>query len=217
MRSRRASVYVPGRVTAGRLVASVTLASVLVGSLVVASLVTGCGFRLQGSAPLPSSLAVARIDTSDTQSDFYFGLRKALMAAGTRIDDDSRDDSTAVIHVITDSAAERILTVSTLNVPTEYELTYVLKFSVTSGPHELIPAEEHRLVRDYSYSESALLAKEREKTILSAALANDLVSVVMRRLSSLSGAAPGTPGAAAAGAPAAGTAPAGTAPADVAH
>jgi len=183
----------------------VAVAGLMVAGLMVASLITGCGFRLQGSAPLPSSLAVARIDTSDTQSDFYFGLRKALMAAGTRIDDDSHDDSTAVIHIITDSAAERILTVSTLNVPTEYELTYVLKFSVTSGPRELIAAEEHRLVRDYSYSESALLAKEREKTILSAALANDLVSVVMRRLSSLSGAAAAAP------------APAGTVPADVAH
>jgi LPS-assembly lipoprotein len=169
--------------------AGVIALGVIAASLIVGSLITGCGFRLQGSAPLPSSLAVARIDTSDTQSDFYFGLRKALTAAGTRIDDDSHDDSTAVIHILTDSAAERILSVSTLNVPTEYELTYVLKFSVTSGPHELIAAEEHRLVRDYSYSESALLAKEREKSILSAALANDLVSVVMRRLSSLSGAA----------------------------
>ena len=45
-------------------------------------------------------------------------------------------------------------------------------------------------MRDYSYSESALLAKEREKSILSAALAHDLVSVVMRRLSSLSGQRP---------------------------
>ena len=212
MRTRGASDKVAGRAAAGVAVASLLVGSLVVGSLVVGSLVTGCGFRLQGSAPLPSSLAVARIDTSDTQSDFYFGLRKALMAAGTRIDDDSRDDSTAVIHIITDSAAERILTVSTLNVPTEYELTYVLKFSVTSGPHELIAAEEHRLVRDYSYSESALLAKEREKTILSAALANDLVSVVMRRLSSLSGAPAGASGSAAAGAPAAGAAPA-----DVAH
>jgi LPS-assembly lipoprotein len=166
-----------GSVTVARLIAG----RLIVASLVVASLITGCGFHLQGSAPLPTSLAVARIDTSDTQSDFYFGLRKALTAAGTRIDDDSHDDSTA------------ILSVSTLNVPTEYELTYVLKFSVTSGPHELIAAEEHRLVRDYSYSESELLAKEREKSILSAALANDLVSVVMRRLSSLPAAPAGAP------------------------
>jgi outer membrane lipopolysaccharide assembly protein LptE/RlpB len=47
------------------------------------------------------------------------------------------------------------------------------------------------LIRDYSYSESAQLAKERERAILSEALANDLVSVVMRRLSSLPGASSG--------------------------
>ena len=162
-------------------------ASAVAASLLAASLISGCGFRLQGSVPLPATLAVVRIDASDTQSDFYFGLRKSLMAAGTRIDDDDRNDSAAVIHITTDTAAERILTVSTLNVPTEYELTYTLKFSVSSKGHELIAPEEHRLVRDYSYSESALLAKEREKSILSEALANDLVSVVMRRLSSLSG------------------------------
>ena len=41
------------------------------------------------------------------------------------------------------------------------------------------------LVRDYNYSESALLAKQRETRILSAALAHELVKVVMRRLASL--------------------------------
>lgn len=168
-------------------VASAIAALLLAASLLVASLLSACGFRLVGSVPLPPSLAVVQIDAADTQSDFYFGLRKSLLAAGTRIDDDGRDDTAAVIHISTDSAAERILTVSTLNVPTEYELTYTLKFSVSSSGHELIAPEEHRLVRDYSYSESALLAKEREKAILSQALGNDLVSVVMRRLSSLSG------------------------------
>jgi LPS-assembly lipoprotein len=174
-----------------RAVPAVMLASLMLGNLMLASLVTGCGFRLEGSAPLPASLALVRIDAADTQSDFYFGLRKALLAAGSRIDDQGKDDAAAVIHVITDSASEHILTVSTLNVPTEYELTYSLKFSVSSTGHELIVPEEHRLVRDYSYSESALLAKEREKSILSEALANDMVSVVMRRLSSLSGASSG--------------------------
>ena len=160
--------------------------------LMVASLISGCGFRLQGSVPLPQSLAVVRIDTNDTQSDFYVGLRKALLAAGTRIEDNVKDESTAVIHIIADSSVERILTVSTLNVPTENELTYTLKFSVSSSGHELIAPEEHHLIRDYSYSESAQLAKQRERAILSEALANDLVSVVMRRLASLSGASSGS-------------------------
>jgi LPS-assembly lipoprotein len=151
--------------------------------------VTACGFRLEGSTPLPASLAVVHIDTSDTQSDFYLGLRKALIAAGTRIDDDAHTDSSAVIHIINDSVTPRTLTVSTLNVPTEYELTYKLRFSVSLNGHEVIAAEDHSLVRDYSYSENAQLAKDRESAILSQALAHDLVSVVMRRLASLSGSA----------------------------
>jgi LPS-assembly lipoprotein len=153
--------------------------------LVLAGTLAGCGFHLEGGGPLPHSIALVRIETSDTESDFYFGLRKALLAAGTRIDEDGHDESATVIHVINDNTAQRILTVSALNVPTEYELSYTLRFSVTSNGRDLIPVESHVLVRDYNFSENQLLAKEREKRILSEALAHDLVSVVMRRLSSL--------------------------------
>jgi LPS-assembly lipoprotein len=134
---------------------------------------------------VPHSIPVVRIETSDTESDFYFGLRKALRADGIRIDEDGHDDSAAVVEVLTDATNERVLSVSALNVPNEYELSYVLRFAVRSKGRELIPAEEHVLVRDYTFSESALLAKERERKILSAALAHDLVTVVMRRLASL--------------------------------
>lgn len=151
----------------------------------LAALLAGCGFHLQGSAPLPRSIALVRIETSDTESEFYFGLRKALLAAGTRIDEGGHDPAATIIHVLTDSTAQRVLTVSALNVPTEYELSYSLKFSVTSHGRDLIPAESHALVRDYNFSENQLLAKERETRILSDALAHDLVSVVMRRLASL--------------------------------
>jgi LPS-assembly lipoprotein len=145
----------------------------------------GCGFHLEGSYPLPRSLAVVRIDAVDTQSDFYFGLRKALLAAGTRIDDNAQDKSVAVIHVLGDDIKDAILGVSTLNIPVEYELTYTVRFSVDAMGRQLIAPEERMLVRDYSYSESQQLAKQREQAVLSAALAQELAGVVMRRLSSL--------------------------------
>jgi LPS-assembly lipoprotein len=154
-------------------------------AVLLAAASVGCGFHLQGSGSLPRSIALVRIETSDTESDFYFGLRKALLAAGTRIDESGHDESATVIHVLHDVTAQRILTVSALNVPTEYELSYSLKFSVTAQGRDLIPAESHVLVRDYNFSENELLAKQRETRILSEALAHDLVSVVMRRLSSL--------------------------------
>ncbi len=45
--------------------------------------------------------------------------------------------------------------------------------------------EQHTQVRDYNYSESAQLAKQREQQILTAALGDELAGVVMRRLVSL--------------------------------
>jgi LPS-assembly lipoprotein len=149
----------------------------------IACMLSGCGWHLQGSYPLPRSLAAVHIDAVDTQSEFYVAMRKALLDAGTRIDDG--DGSGAVLHILTDSTKENILTVSTLNVPTEYELSYTVRYSVDLNSRELMAPEQRVLVRDYSYSESAQLAKEREASILSTALARELAAVVMRRLSSL--------------------------------
>jgi LPS-assembly lipoprotein len=126
-----------------------------------------------------------RIEAVDTQSDFYFGLRRALQAAGARIDDQHQDPSAAVIRIIEDATTDMIVAVSTLNVPTEYELTYSVQLSVEAGGHQLIAPEQRLLRRDYSYNEAAQLAKQREQAILTRALAQELAGVVMRQLSSL--------------------------------
>jgi LPS-assembly lipoprotein len=154
-------------------------------TVVALLLLGGCGFHLQGSYPLPRTLAVVHIDAVDTQSDFYLGMRKALLAAGTRLDDAGSEASAATLHILTDAAKQSIATVSALNVPTEYELSYTVRFSVDANGRQLMPPEQHVLVRDYSYSESAQLAKQREAAILTSALARELTGVAMRRLSSL--------------------------------
>jgi LPS-assembly lipoprotein len=75
--------------------------------------------------------------------------------------------------------------VSPDNLPREYELTYTVRFSVTAGDKELLAPQEVASTREYSFTVTELLAKENEEAILQAALAHDLVDVVMRRLSSL--------------------------------
>ena len=184
---RSVTALVPGGIARAPAVVSAH-APVLTLTLTLALALSGCGWHLQGSYPLPRSFAVVHIDAADTQSDFYIAMRKALLAAGTRIDDAS--SSGTVLHILTDSTKQSILTVSALNVPTEYEISYTVRFSVDVNSRELMAPEQRVLVRDYSYSENAQLAKERENAILSQALAHDLVSVVMRRLASLSSAAP---------------------------
>jgi LPS-assembly lipoprotein len=147
-------------------------------------LLAGCGFHLQGRQPLPAQFAYTYVETKDEQTDFVQDLRKALIASNVNVIR-TKGSSGAVIDVHEDELTERILSVSARNIPTEYELTYRVKFSVTSGDKTLIDKEEISATRDISFSESQLLAKEREQEILRAALARDLVALVMRRLAAL--------------------------------
>ena len=155
-----------------------------VASLLAMAALAGCGFHLQGRQPMPEAFAYTFIDTKDEQTDFVQDLRKALLASGSKVIR-TQGSSGATVSVHEDELTERILSVSARNIPTEYELTYRVKFSVTAGGKTLIDNEEISATRDLSFEESQLLAKEREQEILREALARDLVALVMRRMASL--------------------------------
>jgi LPS-assembly lipoprotein len=149
-----------------------------------ALILSACGFHLQGRQPLPAEFTYTYVDTKDEQTDFVQDLRKALIASRVNVIR-TRGSSGAVITVHEDELTERVLSVSARNIPTEYELTYKVLFSVTSGDKKLIDKEEIAVSRDISFDEAQLLAKEREQEILSEALARDLAAQVMRRLAAL--------------------------------
>jgi LPS-assembly lipoprotein len=144
----------------------------------------GCGFHLEGHTPLPPQFKVSYVDAHDRQSDFVQGLRSALLVNGVIVTEDTTA-ATATVHVLDDKHVQRVLSVSPDNLPREYELTYTVRFSVTAGDKELLAPQEVASTREYSFTVTELLAKENEEAILQAALAHDLVDVVMRRLSSL--------------------------------
>jgi len=152
--------------------------------LAVTLLLASCGFHLQGRQPLPAEFAYTFVEAKDEQTDFVQDLRKALIASNVNVIA-TKGSSGAVISVHEDELTERILSVSARNIPTEYELTYKVRFSVTSAGKTLIDKEEISATRDISFDEAQLLAKEREQEILSEALARDLVALVMRRLAAL--------------------------------
>jgi len=146
-------------------------------------MLTACGFQLQGHTPLPKPLERAYVDAKDKQSEFVQGLRKALLTAGAQLTEEGQ--ASAVVHVLEDNATPRVLAVSSTDVPREYEIIYTVRVSVTGDGKELLAPQEIIARRDYSFDEYVLLAKDNEDAILRAALARDLVGIVMRRLSRL--------------------------------
>jgi LPS-assembly lipoprotein len=147
-------------------------------------LLAGCGFQLQGRVSLPTTLAATWIESEDDQTDFVVDLRRALRASGATLAA-RREEASAVLRVQRDELTESVLSVSGRNIPREFELTYTVRIEVEGGGRMLLPSEQFAVSRDLSFNEAALLAKEREQEVLRAALARDLVGVVMRRLSSL--------------------------------
>jgi LPS-assembly lipoprotein len=152
--------------------------------LAVVLVLAGCGFQLQGRRAMPPVLSTLHIEAVDEQSDFTRALREALKASGLRLVSVRAVDGTT-LRIARDELIERVLSVDARNIPTDLELTYKVEVEVRAGGQELMAVEEFELSRNYSFDVRKRLPKEREKDILSEALARDMASVVTRRLSTL--------------------------------
>jgi LPS-assembly lipoprotein len=144
----------------------------------------GCGFHLQGHTPLPEVVRTPYVQTVDKQSEFIVSLRRAMLSSGAH-PVEQKDKASVVVQIIKDDVVRRTLSVSAQNQPDEYELTYTVRFSVTAGDKELLPATDISNVRSFAFAEQLLLAKNHEETILRQDMAHDLADMVMRRLASL--------------------------------
>jgi LPS-assembly lipoprotein len=145
---------------------------------------TACGFRLAGSDPLPGVLARPYLSLKDPYTDFSREFEHRLKSAGAA-PQALRANATATIDVTKDLVVQRTLAVSVQNIPTEYELTYTVTFAVQGTDKELLAPQTISLSQDYSYEVNVQLAKEHEADVLRQQMARDLVSIAMRRLTSL--------------------------------
>ncbi len=153
-------------------------------ALLGAGLLSACGFRLAGSDPLPGVMARPYLVLKDPYTDFAREFEHQLKSAGAKLQP-VRQGATATIEVTRDSVQQLTLSVSATNIPTEYEVTYSVTFSVEGPEKQLLAPQTISLSKDYSYDVDLQLAKEHEADRLREQMARDLVSIAMHRLTSL--------------------------------
>src|SRR6185295_18856521 len=112
---------------------------------IASALIAGCGFHLQGATTMPAAMKMTYIDAEDERSSFLLTLQRSLQASGSTITPD-RAAATAVLHIEHDETGQRVLSVSAANKPTEYEIFYTIKYSVTSEGKELLTSQTLRLI-----------------------------------------------------------------------
>jgi len=166
-----------------------------------AVLVGGCGFRLQGSTPLPAVVATVQLDAADDRTPFAQALRRRLGASGATLAPRGTGGAgtagagadaggvgtagVAVLRIERDEVLERVASVSARNIPREYELTQVVRFSLDAGGTRRISSAEVSASRSLTFDERRALAKEREREQLREALADEVAGVVLQRVAGL--------------------------------
>lgn len=147
-------------------------------------MLTACGFHVRGSTNVPPEIARTYISAVDRHSLFYRQLRLELSAAGIELVD-SPADATAIFNILGDVTDQRVLSVSARNVPREYEVYYIVTFSVTSGRETMIEPRTQTQRRTYNWDETKVLGKAREEQELRNALVEDLVRIVLIQLAAI--------------------------------
>jgi LPS-assembly lipoprotein len=144
----------------------------------------GCGFHLQGAGSLPPELAKTYLASPAPRSEFLLSLTEALRLRGSEVVT-AREQAESVLNIVSDQTGQRVLSVTAGNIPREYEIYYVVTFSLQVGEQKLIENESLVVTRSYTYDETEVLAKASEEQILRRALAEDLARRVVRRIEAL--------------------------------
>lgn len=148
-------------------------------ALIALSLLAACGFHLRGQVDLP--FASAYVD-SPAGSPLTEPLKRSLRDSG-KIVTDKKTAAEVVIRLSQPSRQKTILSLSGAGKVAEYRLEYKVVLAVQNAQGEdLLGASEVQLVRDLSYDDKYILAKEYEEAQLFQAMEQEVLRTLLRRL-----------------------------------
>jgi len=148
----------------------------------MSALASGCGFHLRGSAALPPSMAVTFISSDQPFSSLADDFSAALKLHDVRVTQE-RSEATAVLNILENDVETRVLSVNTSGKVLEYDILQTITFSVvTAGSETLVPEQSLSLNRDYIFSSTDVLGKQREDKVVRANLQSNIVNLAMLRI-----------------------------------
>jgi LPS-assembly lipoprotein len=147
---------------------------------VVLALLAGCGFQLRGAYTLPfESLYLSMPEYSVIGAS----LKRAIRASGSTRLALTASDAQATLLPGAEYRDRVILSLSGTGRISELRLRYLYNYRLTDDKgRDLVPPATIELVRDLTYDDSNVLAKQQEETLLWRDMENDLVQQLMRRL-----------------------------------
>jgi LPS-assembly lipoprotein len=153
--------------------------------LLVVAILAGCGYQLRGSASLPDVMSVTYIKGLRPYSVLVDEFSRALRARNVVVASDPAA-ATAVLNVTGNTTEKLVQSVDFAGNVLEYEIRQTIRFSVSTPDQQALLAEQSlSLSRDFLYTSTDVLAKEREEKLVRQTLQQNLVNLAMLRIAAI--------------------------------
>jgi len=148
-------------------------------SALLCVLLAACGFQLRGTADVPFETifvpAVAGGIGLELKRNIQAGTRAKVVETAKQAE--------AVLDILEETREKEILSLTGTGRVREFQLRYRVGFRVHDGKgREFVPANRVTLVRDISFNDTDVLAKETEEQLLYRDMQSDMVQQILRRL-----------------------------------
>ena len=145
-------------------------------------LLAACGFQLRGSAALPEEMSITFIKDNKPYGTLMDDFAAALRARHVTVTD-VQGEATAVLEILEDSSDKDVLSVNNKGKVLEYQLRQTILFSVrTADKRSLVEPQRVTMTRDYLYSSTDVLSKDREEAVVRRTLQQELVNLAVLRI-----------------------------------
>lgn len=164
----------------------------LIAFCLITLLLSACGFQLRGTFRGQLPYESLYIDLPEN-SDVGISLRRQIAALGNTRLARNKESATAIFQQVTDRREKSILSLNAAGQVREYRLQTTYSFRIVDPKgRELVAANEIILMRDITFNDNVVLAKDQEEALLWRDINFDLVAQIMRRLSIVKPKPPGS-------------------------
>jgi LPS-assembly lipoprotein len=147
--------------------------------LVLSLILAGCGFRLRGTAEVPFE----RLYIPGANGGLALDLKRNMQSgSNAQVVEDPRE-ADAILEFTEESREKHILSLTVAGRVREFQLRYRVGFRVHDGRGAFyVPQNTIQLVRDVTFNDAEVLAKEAEEQLLFRDMQTDMVQQILRRL-----------------------------------
>lgn len=149
-------------------------------ALLLALSLAACGFQLRGSYSLPWETLYLGMNEN---SPIYAQLKRSIEASTqTRIVNNAKE-AQASLFIVKEQQGKSILSLNASGRVREFQLSHTFVYRIQdAGGKELVPANQIVLLREMTFDDEQLFAKEAEEGMIRLEMQNDLVQQLLRRL-----------------------------------